>query len=470
MPVGDLAPELAVLLTAVAVLLLAMALPQRRHGWCAALAAAGLAAAMVIAWIQARAQMEPRLTFSGTFALDGATTWARLAIPGAALLCTGLAPRWFATDRRHGEFYAMLLFSTLGAMAVAGAADLMQLVMGILLSSVTGYVLVAYHRDWAISLEAGMKYFLVGALANALLVIGVVFVMGMAGSTDYAALEGTLPDAPLATAGLGLVLLGLFFKLGAVPAHSWVPDVAEGAPVPAAAFVTVIPKFAGAVALYRLVALAPETPALPMLVALVAAATMTLGNLSALWQEDLRRLIGWSSVSQTGYALMAIAVAGATPAALPALLAFMTVYGLANLLAFAVVAQLRGRTEITAYRGMLRARPGAVIALSLAFLSLVGIPPLAGFLGKFVLFSAALEAGYGWLVLVAVANTVLSLVYYLRVIGPAVFAPAPDAAGTPVETLGGTARAMLWLACALLLATTLLWAPAWTLAPAALLP
>lgn len=135
-----------------------------------------------------------------------------------------------------------------------------------------------------------------------------------------------------------------------------------------------------------------------------------------------------------------------------------------------MVAQLRGRTEIAAYRGMLRARPGAVIALSLAFLSLVGIPPLAGFLGKFVLFSAALEAGYGWLVLVAVANTVLSLVYYLRVIGPAVFAPAPDAAGTAVETLGGTARAMLWLACALLLATTLLWAPAWTLAPATLLP
>jgi len=463
MPVGDLAPELAVLLTAVAVLLLAMVLPQPRHAWCAALAALGLALAFGLAWAQAGAG---RLTFSGTYALDGGTTWARLAIPGAAILCVGMAPRWFATDRRHGEFYAMLLFSTLGALAIAGAADLMQLIMGVLLSSVTGYVLTAWHRDWAISLEAGMKYFLAGALANALLVLGVVFVMGMAGTTDYAALAGALPDQPLATAGLGLILMGLFFKLGAVPAHSWVPDVAEGAPVPAAAFLTVVPKFAGAVALYRLVSLVPGVAGLPMVIALVATATMTLGNLSALWQEDLRRLIGWSSVSQTGYALMAVAVAGRTPAALPALLGFMSVYGLATLLAFAVVARLRGRTRIEDYRGLLRSRPVELVALTLAFLSLVGIPPLAGFLGKLVLFSASLDAGLGWLAVVAVANTVLSLFYYLRVVGPAVFS-GPD---NSAEVLEGSAAAVLWIALGALLGTTLLWAPAWTLAPRGLLP
>ncbi|KAA9005566.1 NADH-quinone oxidoreductase subunit N [Histidinibacterium aquaticum] len=463
MPVGDLAPELAVLLTAVAALLLAMALPQRRHGWCAALAAAGLAVAMGIAWSQAGAA---RLTFSGTFALDGATTWARLAIPGLTILCVGMSPRWFSTDRRHGEFYAMLLFSALGAMAMAGAADLMQLVMGILLSSVTGYVLAAYHRDWEISLEAGMKYFLVGALANALLVIGVVLVMGMAGSTDYATLAGAIPGDPLTVTGLALILMGLFFKLGAVPVHTWVPDVAEGAPVPAAAFLTVIPKLAGAVALYRLVALAPGIAALPILVALVSAATMTLGNLSALWQEDVRRLIGWSSVSQTGYALMAVAVAGAVPEALPALLAFMTVYGIANILAFAAVAQLRGLTDIEGYRGLIRSQPLAAIALALAFMSFVGIPPIAGFLGKFALFLATLEAGLAWLAVVAVANTVLSLFYYLRVIGPAVFAADTD----PAARLGGTVLGSLWAALIVLLLTTVLWAAGWAALPAGLLP
>ena len=463
MPIGDLAPELTVLMTAVAVLLLAMVLPQQRHGWCAALAATGLALSMALAWGQVGMN---RLTFSGTFALDGATTWARFAIPGLTILCIGLAPRWFATDRRHGEFYAMLLFSTLGAMAMAGAADLMQLVMGVLLSSVTGYVLAAYHRDWAISLEAGMKYFLVGALANALLVIGVVFVMGMAGSTDYRDLAGAIPDNPVALAGLTLVLMGLFFKLGAVPAHTWVPDVAEGAPAPAAAFLTVIPKLAAAVALYRLVALTPETQALPLLVALVAAATMTVGNLCALWQDDVRRLVGWSSISQTGYALMAVAVAGAVPDALPALLAFMSVYGIANLLAFAAIVELRGRTAIADYRGLIRKHPGPAIALTLAFLSFVGIPPLAGFLGKFALFVATLEAGLAWLVVVAVANTILSLFYYLRVIGPAVFS-RPEGA---MATLGGTARATFWALFALLLATTFLWSPVWSALPRALLP
>ena len=165
MPVGDLAPEIAVLLTAVAALLLAMFVPHRRQRLCAVVALAGLAVAAAFTLDQFDAR---RLSFDGTFALDGATAWARLLILGATALAVGLCPRWFASDRRHGEVYAMLLFSALGAMAMAGAADLMQLVMGVLLSSITGYTLAAYHRDWPISVEAGMKYFLVGALANAL--------------------------------------------------------------------------------------------------------------------------------------------------------------------------------------------------------------------------------------------------------------------------------------------------------------
>ncbi|MGK7295087.1 MAG: NADH-quinone oxidoreductase subunit N, partial [Candidatus Wenzhouxiangella sp. M2_3B_020] len=400
MPVGDLAPELAVLLTAVGVLILAMFLPHRHHAACAWTALGGLATAGLFALDQLQAS---RLTFSGTFALDGATGWTRLLILSATALCVLLAPRWFASDRRHGEFYAVLLFSTLGAMAMAGAADLMQLVMGVLLSSITGYTLAAYHRNWAISLEAGMKYFLVGALANALMVIGVVLVMGMMGTTGYEGLAGRPMTDALTLTGLMLVLAGLFFKLGAVPAHAWMPDVAEGAPAPAAAFLTVVPKIAAAVALIRLVQLIPAgDSAVRLLIAIVAAATMTLGNLAALWQTDVRRLIGWSSVSQSGYALMAVAVAGSA-VALPALLIFLAAYAAANIAAFGVVTYLRGRTELRDYSGLFGTRPFAATVLVIAFLSLVGIPPLAGFVGKFALFLAALEGGLAWLAVIAVA-------------------------------------------------------------------
>lgn len=463
MPVGDLAPELAVLVTAVLVLLLAMFIPQRRQGLCAALALAGLAVAALIAVAQFDAH---RLTFSGTFALDATTGAARVMILTVTALCVLLSPGWFASDRRHGEVYAMLLFSTLGAMAMAGAADLMQLVIGVLLSSITGYVLAAYHRDWAISVEAGMKYFLIGALANALMVIGVVLVLGMTGSTGYAGLKGAALTDALALVGLMLVLIGLLFKLGGMPAHTWVPDVAEGAPAPAAAFLTTVPKIAAAIALIRLVALVPPEGTLRLLIALIAAATMTLGNLAALWQDDVRRLIGWSSVSQAGYALMAVAVVGLSGEALPALIVFIGAYALATLAAFAVVTHLRGRTGLGDYAGLLRQQPLAAAALIIAFLSLVGIPPLVGFLGKFALFLAAIEGGYAWLALLAVANSVLSLFYYARVIAPMIFQPGADAP----QTLDRRSKAVMVVAAAALVLLPVAGGLIWPALPVGLLP
>ncbi|PJJ86221.1 NADH dehydrogenase subunit N [Brevirhabdus pacifica] len=452
MPLGDLAPELAVLLGAVGVLLLAMLLPQRHHRLCAPITILVLASATALALSQAGAE---RFTFSGTFRLDAATTWGRVMVLGLTALCVAMTPAWMEDDRRHGEFYSMMLLSALGAMAMIGAADLMQMLMGALLSSVTGYVLAAYHRDWEISLEAGMKYFLLGALANALMVFGAILVMGLGGSTDYQQLSNAFPTEPLALVGLACVVFGLFFKLGAVPGHAWVPDVAEGAPLPAAAFLTVVPKIAGAIALARLVALVPaEAMPLSALVATVAALTMTWGNLSAMWQEDLRRLLGWSSVSQTGYALMAVAVLGRAPDAWAALIAFMGVYGLANIACFAVVAHLRGRTELAGWAGIGRQHPLAVSILALGFLSLVGIPPLAGFLGKFALFKVALDGGMAWLALLAVANTVLSLFYYLRVLGPAVM-------GTPEKSAATLGRANLWIGALAAVGVVLLLPWAW---------
>ncbi|HEX7940618.1 MAG TPA: proton-conducting transporter membrane subunit, partial [Gemmatimonadaceae bacterium] len=211
-----------------------------------------------------------------------------------------LSVDWFATDPRHGEYYSLLLLSALGAVLLAGAADLMQLTLGVLLSSATGYVLTAYHRRSRRAAEAALKYYLLGALANGAMVYGVVLLFGLAATTTFSGLRARLPGSsalPLIV-GTGLVTVGLAFKMGAVPAHAWMPDVADGAPAPVAAFVTVAPKVGALVALARLVAVLPAGDAgWRPLVALLAALTMTLGNVAALWQEDVRRLLGWSAVS-----------------------------------------------------------------------------------------------------------------------------------------------------------------------------
>ncbi|ORE91764.1 proton-translocating NADH-quinone oxidoreductase subunit N [Stappia sp. 22II-S9-Z10] len=437
MPIGDLAPEIAVLFTAVATLLFAMFAPRRLHVVGAIIALSGLTVAGVLLADQLG---RTGTTFSGTFAIDGVGVWARFLILVATGVCVMISPGWFATDRRHGEVYAVFLLSAVGAMALAGAADLMQLVVAVLLSSVTGYTLAAYHRGWAISVEAGMKYFLIGALANAVLVTGVVFVTGMAGVTGYEPLANAFADgliaSPLLVAGLAMVAVGIAYKLGAAPAHTWVPDVAEGAPVPSAAFLTVVPKIGAAVAFARLVtAVPPDALALRPLVATIAAVTMTIGNLAALRQQDVRRLLGWSSVSQAGYVLMAVVVIDLDTGAPTALVAMLGAYTVGNIAAFAVVADLRGRTALSDYSGLAARRPLDAVVLALAFLSLVGIPPTVGFFGKFAVFEVTIAGGYGWLALVAAANTVVSLIYYARVLSPMVFDSSTNGAVAQLDKM-----------------------------------
>jgi NADH-quinone oxidoreductase subunit N len=434
MPVGDVTPEIVLILGTAATLLFTLFAPRRLQWVGAVLGLVTIAAA-----IGATARLlndAPVLTFFGTWALDGSALWGKQIVLVAAAACVCLSPEWFRTDPRHGDYYSVLLLATLGATLMAGAADTMQLVAGVLLSSVTGYVLAAFHRRSALSVEAGMKFFLIGGFTNALLLYGVVLLFGLTGSTLYETTQAELgrgPDPVALVAATGLLAVGLAFKLGAVPAHAWMPDVAQGAPAPSAAFLTVVPKVGALIAFARIMSvLPPDVVGWRPLSAVLAAATMTLGNLAALWQQDLRRLLGWSAVSQSGYALMAVVAIGRGPLALPALLFFLAAYALANLAAFGVVTELRGRTDLDAYAGLARRRPALAAALAVSLLSLVGIPPLAGFTGKLALFGAVIAADYAWLAAVAVANTVVSLFYYLRVLGPVYFDTAPD----PVPVLG----------------------------------
>lgn len=424
MPIGDVLPEIALLVGAVGIVLFALFVPHERQAWAAGLALAVLTLAILLALEQWGG--ESSLTFSGVWALDGPAVAAKLLVLLCGAVVVLLSPDWMRSDRRHGEYYALCLFTLLGVIMMASASDTMELVLGVLLSSVASYPLAAYHRGWTPALEAGMKYFLIGALTNALLTIGVVVLFGLVGDTDYGRTAEALASGsdPLALGvAVACIVVGLCFKLAAVPAHAWMPDVAQGAPAPVAALLTVVPKIGAAVALARFVTLLPDSQLWPVVVAVISVLTMTLGNLAALRQSDVRRLLGWSSVSQSGYLLMAVAVLGRTPGVLTALSGFLTAYALANLAAFAVVTHLRGRTALDDYHGLAREQPLASAVLIVAMLSLVGIPPLVGFFGKFLLFEVTIAAGYTWLAVAAALNTLVSLFYYLRVAGVMMFKP-----------------------------------------------
>ncbi len=377
-----------------------------------------------------------QLSFERAWAFDDVTHTAEVLIAVITALVLVTSTRWFVTDPRRGEYPAVVLLSAAGAMLLAGASDTMEIIVGMLLVSVTGYTLAAYHRASPASVEAGMKYFLIGALTNAVLMVGVGVLYGATGTTNLADIATVLADDADPIAMIAVVVciaIGLAFEIGAVPTHMWVPDVAQAAPAPSAAFLTVVPKIGALVALARVLQTLPDDAvAWRPVVAILAAATMSLGNLAALWQTDVRRLLGWSSVSQAGYALMAVVVIDRTDGAVTALMFFLVAYALANTAAFAVVIELRGRTDRDDYRGLSSGHPWLAAVMTVSMLSLVGVPPLGGFVGKLSLFTAVIDGGYTWLAVLAVVNTVVSLFYYLRVIAPMYF----DEGAREVPTLG----------------------------------
>ncbi|MBI2765025.1 MAG: NADH-quinone oxidoreductase subunit N [Chloroflexi bacterium] len=435
----DVIPEIILAAGGIVILLYALFAPRRAQPGAAILALVTVAAAAAVSAAMLRGTEQ--LTFTGTYARDGAAVWSKLIVLAGTAVVIGLSVPWFRGDPRHGEYYTLLLFSALGAILLAGATDLKEFLMAMMLSSATGFILVAYHRRSSPAAEAAIKYYLLGALTSAGALIGVAYLFGLAGSTTLTGLSAGLPSSGTnlaLIAGAALVVLALTYKTAAVPAHAWMPDVAQGAPAPVAAFVTSIPKVGGFLFLARFVLALPDggiewRP----LIAILAAATMTLGNLAALWQDDVRRLLGWSAVSQTGYGLMAIVALERSDLAVPSLLFFLLAYVLGNAAAFGVVSELRGRSELAAYSGLARTRPWLAGALSIALLSFLGVPPLAGFFAKLVLFAAAIEAGYTWLTVLAAVNTIVSIAYYARVLAPAYFGDL----ASPVPVLGRWAAA-----------------------------
>lgn len=374
--------------------------------------------------------------FEGALRVDALARFMDLYVLAALLLAILLAGPYLArTGARFGEFYALLLWAATGAMVMAKGDHLLVVFIGLEMMSISLYALNAFHRESVISLEAGWKYLVVGAFATGFLLFGFSLLYG-AGATmsisglAAAAAPTSLGGTPLVLAALALILTGLAFKLALVPFHAWAPDVTQGSPTPAAAFLSVVPKGAALVVLVRLVAaLRPDlaSPRWVMLLAVIAVASMTLGNLVAIAQRDLKRMLAYSGIAHMGYALVGVAAFG--PQGTAAVLVYLAAYTLMNMAAFGVVSAFseseREPHLVTDLAGQGWRRPFLSFVLALAMIALAGIPPTLGFAAKFFIFRAAVSETLVWLAVAGVLNSLVSVFYYLRVIYYLYMKPLP---------------------------------------------
>lgn len=404
-----LAPELTL---AAAAMLMIVAEMFRAARLVLAIGLAGLAAATILTLPMLSVDAT---VFGGTYRIDLISGWAKLILlPGTALSLL-LVRAEIAGRPREGSVQSLVVLVTLGALMLSGAGDMMVVVIGVVMTGLGSFALVAWPRDDAAT-EAAMKYLVFGAVTGSVMIYGLTFWFGGTGSTLFSEL-GQLQGQTLVTiAGLIAIIVGLGYKGSLVPFHFWAPDAYQGAPVSIAAYLSVITKAAAFFAFARVLRDLPRDGGWPLALAVIAAATMTYGYLAALVQTNLVRLIAYSSVAQSGYFLMGVVALGASGFAVPGILVFAAAYVAMNLGAFAVVL-LAGR-DLGDLEGFGRTRPWLGAAMVVFLLSLTGIPPLFGFVGKFYLLSAAVEAGYLWLAIIGVLNSVLALGVYLRLMVP----------------------------------------------------
>ena len=379
------------------------------------------------------------VVFSGMLTLDRFAEFFQAAILAAAGL-TVLSVMGYSRQevRARREFYSLLLFTTAGLLLVVRARHLALLYLGLELISVLSYLLVGFRKRDGLSIEGALKYFLFGALSTGAMLYGISLIYGLTGRLDFAAL-GALSQSAAAAPGVVLVAVllvavGLAFKLALVPFHMWAPDAYEGAPTPVASFISLGPKLAGFALVARvfLAGLSPEAASWPVLFGGIAVVSMTLGNLAALSQTNMKRLLAYSSIAHAG--TMAVGIAVATPFGLAAVMYYLLAYVLMNAAAFMgviAVANAAGREDIGAFAGLSRREPALAFMITVAFLSLAGIPPLAGFFGKMWIFGSALQAGAVGLAVVAALNSVIALFYYVRVIKTMYLEPAATTARLP---------------------------------------
>jgi NADH-quinone oxidoreductase subunit N len=405
-------------------------------GFWLALLGLGISAAM----ISSAGQPTPILYGRGMLVSDSLS----FILSWIAILTTFLVVILSENDRTFEElplcaYYGLLLLSATGLILVVSANDFLMIFLSIELVGVPGFILTAYLRSVEKSSEAGMKFFLIGAFSSAMLAYGISILYGITGSTSLASLQNGMPllmaKAPLTLVALFFVIVSFGFKIALVPFHMWVPDAFEGAPTPVAAFLSVAPKVAGAALALRVFSLTLQSAQLGVInvLAILVVLTMTVANLIGLQQTNVIRLLAYSSIAHMGYLLLGLVAGG--PAGISSVYLYGWIYLFMNLGAFTVVICLSNSlqsSDLSAYAGLSKRAP-ALSALFLLFLiSLAGIPPTAGFIAKFYVLSAAYNAGWIWLVLIASANSVIAVGYYFKILHAMYFKAPVSTEAVPI--------------------------------------
>ncbi len=419
-------PETILSVFAMVLLLVNVFVPGKQKAYLGYLSLIGIVIAAVSVFNGWDAPQAIREGFNGAVLQDNFALFFKAIFLLSAALTILISDQYMEREGcNHGELYPLILLATAGMMLMASGTDLMVIFLGLEVLSVSLYVLAGFNRDNIRSNEAGLKYFLLGAFSTGFLLYGMALTYGSTGTTKianiaaYVAQNGSVTANPMFLVGMLLMAVGFSFKIAAAPFHMWTPDVYEGAPTPMTAFMSAGPKAAGFAAFIRVLVFA-----FPMLKAdwtsllwILAVLTMTVGNIIALSQDNIKRMLAYSSIAHAGYALVGFAAGNAEGAA--GILFYMLSYAFMNIGAFAIIVLIGKKGEannnVADYAGLGFRRPVLALLMSIFLFSLAGIPPMVGFVGKFYLFSAAIKSGYIGLAIIGVLNSAASVYYYLRV-------------------------------------------------------
>ena len=421
MQVQLLAPEILTAATGLLSLILGLVLPDRGRRTVGLLATAGLMFVLILVMLRFN---EQAVLFQGIYTVDRFGNFFKVLFLTAVLLVFFMAAKYSEYfSQRRSEWYSFMIFATLGMMVMACSTDLITMYIGLEMMTISFYILSAYLLEDSLSAEAGLKYLILGAVSSAVLLFGMSLIYASGRSTVladiYHSVLAALATQPVLVAGVILLIAGFGFKIAAVPFHMWVPDIYQGAPTPVAAFLAVGSKAAAFAALLRVLMLA-----LPLnefnwapVVAVLSAITIVVGNLIALSQTNVKRLLAYSSIAQAGYIMVGLAAANAY--GLKGVMYYAMLYVFSNVGAFAVTTAVEvqtGSVEMEAFSGLSRRNAALAAIMTICLLSLAGIPPLAGFVGKFYLFCGAMQAGYLWLAFIGLIMSMISVYYYLNLV------------------------------------------------------
>ena len=445
-------PEILLAVGAMVALMIGVFRSEGAVATCSGLSVALLAAAMLLIWLLPSGT---HFLFGDSFVLDPFARVMKSLVALGSLVSILLSVDYMRSGRMtRFEFPVLIVLSTTGMFVMVSANDLITLYLGLELQSLAAYVLAAIKRDSARATEAGLKYFVLGALASGMLLYGASLIYGYTGSVNFQAIAAATSGTGIQTGlifGLAFLLAGLAFKISAVPFHMWTPDVYEGAPTPVTAFFSSAPKVAAVALLVRVVM--TSFPSIVVewqqIIVFISIASMALGGFAAIGQRNIKRLMAYSSIANVGYAL--VGLAAGTAAGVQGVIIYMAIYLVMTLGAFAFILSMRrGDTMVETIddlAGLWKNNALAAVAMAIIFFSLAGIPPMAGFFAKFYVFLAAIEAGLYPLAVIGVLTSVVGAYYYLRIIKIMFF----DEAEAPFEPMGGELRAVLGVSGLLML-------------------